>query len=1340
MATEEELRTYLRRVTRDLTDARRQLADTEQRLAQAERARYEPIAVIGMGCRYPGGVQSPEDLWELVLQGCHGIGEFPTDRGWDEDLYDPDRDAAGKSTTRHGGFLYDAADFDAPLFGMSPGVALASDPQQRILLETVWEACERAGIDPTTLRGSRTGVFAGVMFDFYCTRFLGAVPPEVEATLFTSAVQSVLAGRVSYTLGLEGPAISLDTACSSSLVAIHLAVSALRNHECSLALAGGATVMACPDTFVEFSRQGALAADGRPKPFAESASGTAWGEGAGVLLLERLSDAERNGRRVLAVIRGSAVNQDGRSNGLTAPSGPAQERVIWQALADARLDVRDVDAVEAHGTGTALGDPIEAHALLATYGRDRGGAEPLLLGSAKANFGHTQAAAGVAGVIKMVMAMRNGVLPPSLFAEEPSSQIKWDAGAVRLLAGARPWPEVDRPVRAAVSGFGVSGTNAHLILEQAPEPAGPEAEPTPAGPYVWAFSARTEKSLRAQAGRLATFAHTADEHDLVAAGPVLARRARLEHRAAVVATSREELTAALAALAAGAPHAAAVSGLAADDVRPVFTFPGQGSQWTGMAVELMAADEVFADWMARCDAALAPHTGWSVLDVLRGVEGAPPLAGTDVVQPALFAVMVSLAGLWRAAGVEPAAVVGHSQGEIAAACVSGALSLADAARVVALRSRALAGLSGTGGGMLAVALPAERIAERLKPWTGRLWQAVDSGPAGGVVAGDAEALEAFAAECGDAVRTRRIDVDYASHTPHVEALREEIRKALVEIDPRPTDIPLCSSLTAGFLEPERLDADYWFENLRNPVRFREAIGAFAGFGTPLFVEVSPHTVLGGDIADILDAENMPGAACGSLRRDDGGRHRFLLSAAEAYVLGAPVDWPRLLGPVDRFVDLPTYAFDRRRYWIDGPQRTAGSGAGTTEFAHPLLSSMVSLGDGGVVLTGRLSRTSAPWLGDHMVGGTTLFPGAGFVELALTAATAAGCDLIEELTLENPLVLPASGGVDLQVTVGAPEPDGRRAIGVYARRHEDWERCAAGSIASPASGPALADYAWARQWPPPGAVPEEVADRYRELFRDGYEYGPLFQAVTAVWRRGDEVFAEIAASPELARDRFGIHPAVLDATLQPAVLAGGVSELVLPFVFRGVRLAATGASALRVRLVASGDDADDFSVEAADPEGRPVVAVTSLRVRKATAQALRARSDERPSLVGMRWTPVTGTAADADWTFVRELAELDGVTTAPDFVAVRITADGAEVPAAARNAAARALELVRDWLVRSGSEVFAATRLVILTSGAAGPQVSDTALGAVWGLIRAAQTERWSPTAWCWRLGCPRRPG
>ena len=1334
MATEEELRNYLKRVTRDLTDTRRRLAETEQQLSDTERARHEPIAIIGMGCRYPGGVAGPEDLWDVVSTGRHAIGEFPADRGWDvEGLYDPDRDAFGKSYTRNGGFLYDAADFDAGLFGMSPGAALTSDPQQRLMLETVWEACERAGIDPMALRGSRTGVFAGVMFDFYCTRFLGAVPQEVEASLFTSALPSVLAGRISYTLGLHGPAISLDTACSSSLVAVHLAAQALRNRECSMALAGGATVMATPDSFVEFSRQGALAPDGRCKPFAEGATGAAWAEGVGVLILERLSDAERNGHTVLAVIRGSAVNQDGRSNGLTAPSGPAQERLIWEALADARLDARDVDVVEAHGTGTPLGDPIEARALLATYGQNRGEGEPLLLGSAKANFGHTQAAAGVAGIIKMVMAMRHNELPPSLFAENPSSQIDWDSGAVRLLDAARPWPAVDRPVRAAVSGFGISGTNAHVIIEQAPQPGDAEPAEADAGietaaaaataitenqsPHVWVLSARTEKSLRAQAGRLEVFSRAADAADLAAAGPALARRTTLEHRAVVVAADREELTAALTALADGTSHPALAVGTAAADVRPVFTFPGQGSQWAGMAVELMAANPVFEDWMTRCDTALAPHTGWSVVDVLRGAEGAPTLDGTEVIQPALFAVMVSLAGLWRSIGVEPAAVIGHSQGEIAAAAVSGALSLEDAARVVALRSRSLLRLSGTGG-MLAVALPPEEIVKRLEPFDGRLWLAVYAGPASGVVAGDPDALDEFVESCGENIRTRRVGVDYASHTPHVEALHDELLTVLAGTAPVSTDIAMCSSLHAEFIDTARLDAAYWYENLSNPVRFRDAVAAFKDFGTPLFVEASPHPVLVGDIADILEDAGAAGAATGSLRRDEGGWQRFLLAAAGAYVLGAPVAWTDLLGPVRRRVELPTYAFDRQRYWIESTERAA-SGAGMSASAHPLFSSVVSLADGGLLLTGRLSRTAAPWLNDHVVEGAALFPGAGFVELALEAAAAAGCGHLEELALENPLILPESGGVDLQVVVGAPDADGHRSVGIYVRSGSEWERCAAGSVGTGIA--AAGGWTWAAQWPPSASGSGmDVAQRYTDLVSAGYEYGPAFAGVTAVWRQGDEIFAEIAAPEELDVAGFGIHPAVLDSALQPVPLTGGFSELMLPFIFRDVRLYAAGASALRVRLTVTGDD---IEIAAADPEGRPVFAVKSLRVRKIAAEALRSRSENRVALSGVDWTPLAVTADDSlGWRVVDDLAELDGATEAPDFVAVRVAGGGRTLPDAARARTLHALDILRDWLNRGEAELFADTRLVLVTSEAVGPQATDIAGSAVWGLVRAAQSE------------------
>ncbi|MDA0638937.1 type I polyketide synthase, partial [Nonomuraea sp. MCN248] len=867
------------------------------------------------------------------------------------------------------------------------------------------------------------------MYEHYSTRFLHKAPESVEGTLFTSSASSVLAGRVSYTFGLEGPALTIDTACSSSLVAVHLAVQALRRGECSLALAGGVSVMATPVPFIEFSRQRALAPDGRCKSFSSSADGAAWSEGVGVLVLERLSQARRNGHRVLAVVRGSAVNQDGASNGLTAPSGPAQERVIRAALADALLDTWDVDVVEAHGTGTTLGDPIEAQALLATYGRGRAEDRPVWLGSLKSNIGHTQAAAGVAGVIKMVQALERRVLPPTLHVVEPSPHVDWASGGVRLLT--EP-VEVSggRPLRAGVSSFGVSGTNAHVIVEGvAAEPA-VEAPAGGAEVLVWPVSARSAESLRVQAGRLLAFAREVADRDLAGVGPVLGRRAGFEHRAVVVAGDRAGLVEGLSALAEGRSSASLVSGTAASGVRPVFVFPGQGSQWAGMAVELLDADETFRAALLRCEEALRPHTGWSVEEVLRGGPGARPLDGTDVIQPVLFAVMVALAELWRSLGVQPAAVIGHSQGEIAAACVAGALSLEDAAKIVALRSRVLTRLGGTGG-MLAVALPAARAQERIEPWADRLWVAVHSSPTGSVVAGETDALEEFAAACGDTVRVRRIAVDYASHTPHVEALNDELMAVLGDVLPRAADVRFCSSLAGGFIDPAELTTRYWYDNLRNPVRFEQAIGA-AGSETSLFVEVSPHPLLGPDIEAICEATGTPAGVCHTLRRNAGDRARFLTALAHAWVLGAPVSWRDALPSAPRpRQEPPTYAFARRRFWLTGDQIGPVSGAGVDGSGHPLLDAVVPVAGDGYVLTGRISLRGAPWLAGHAVAGRVLLPGAAFADLAVEAGVQAGCARLDELVIETPLFLPDQGAVTLQITVDPPD-EGRRAIAIHSR--------------------------------------------------------------------------------------------------------------------------------------------------------------------------------------------------------------------------------------------------------------------------------------------------------------------
>ncbi|HEY8987368.1 MAG TPA: acyltransferase domain-containing protein, partial [Streptomyces sp.] len=920
----------------------------------------EPIAIVGMGCRFPGGVTSEEQLWQLISEGTDAISAFPTDRGWNlDDLVDEDGERSRTSYVGHGGFLHDAAEFDPTFFGISPREALAMDPQHRLLLETSWEAFERAGIDPGSLRGRPVGVFAGTNGQHYAPLLQGA-PENLDGYLATGNGASVLSGRVSYTFGLEGPAVTVDTACSSSLVALHLAAQALRQGECELALAGGVTIMSTPDMFLEFSRQSGLAADGRSKAFAAAADGFALAEGVGMLLVERLSDARRNGHPVLAVVRGSAVNQDGASNGLTAPNGPSQQRVIRQALANAGLGTSDVDVVEAHGTGTTLGDPIEAQALLATYGQDRPAERPLWLGSLKSNIGHTQAAAGVAGVMKMVLAMRHGVMPKTLHVDEPSPQIDWSAGAVSLLTEAAEWPQTGEPRRAAVSSFGISGTNAHVILEEAPS-----VEEAPAAEVVgvvpWVLSAKTEGALRAQAASLLSFVGSASGVSPVDVGFSLAvGRAGFEHRAAVVGADLAGRRAGLAALAEGGSAAGLVQGVAGSDDRVVFVFPGQGSQWVGMAVELLGSSPVFAESMQACAEALKPHVDWSLLDVL---DDQAALERVDVVQPVLFSVMVSLAALWRSYGVEPAAVIGHSQGEIAAAAVAGALSLEDAARVVALRSKALLALSGRGG-MVSVSLPVDAVEERLARWGGRVSVAAVNGPGSIVVSGDVDALDELLAEAeAEGFRARRIPVDYASHSAHVEEIQAELAKVLAGITPRPSQVPFYSTVTVEQIDTSVLDADYWYRNLRQTVRFEDTVRLLADQGHRLFVESSAHPVLAMAVQET--SEQL--VALGSLRRDEGGLERFLLSLSEAHVHGATIDWSAVF-PGARRTDLPTYPFQRQRYWLDTPATAsdvASAGLGAAD--HPLLGAAVELPDSdGLVFTGRLSLGAQPWLADHAV--------------------------------------------------------------------------------------------------------------------------------------------------------------------------------------------------------------------------------------------------------------------------------------------------------------------------------------------------------------------------------------
>ena len=1292
------------------TEALRKALVQVERLKRKNRALLErssePIAIVGMACRFPGGVDSPEGLWDMVAQGRDVMSEFPTDRGWDlAGLFDPDPDAPHKCYARAGGFVDDVAGFDAAFFGVSPSEALATDPQHRMLLELSWEALERAGVDPTTLRGSATGVFAGIIVQGY-----GMLAEEIEGYRLTGMTSSVATGRVAYVLGLEGPAVSVDTACSSSLVALHMAVQSLRSGECDLALAGGATVNATPTVFVEFSRHRGLSPDGRCKPFSAAADGVGWSEGGAMLVVERLSDAQRLGHPVLAVVRGSAVNQDGASNGLTAPNGPSQQRVVRSALANAGLSPADVDAVEGHGTGTTLGDPIEAQALLATYGQDR--SAPLWLGSIKSNMGHTQAAAGVAGVIKMVQAMRHETLPATLHVDAPSPHVDWSAGSVELLMEPQPWKAESangRGRRAGVSSFGISGTNAHVIIEAPPAvevASGRDAVP----PIVpWVVSAKSAAALLAQASRLGEFIANREQLDAVDVGWSLAGRSTFEHRAVVLGADRQGLLAGLAEFADGLPGGSVVCGQSAPAGKTVFVFPGQGSQWLGMGVELLDSAPVFAEQINACAEAFTEFVDWSLIDVLRGAPGAPGLDRVDVVQPVLFAVMVSLAELWRSIGVRPDAVIGHSQGEIAAAYVAGALSLRDAARVVTLRSKLLLALAGRGA-MVSLACGPERARELLAPFGKSMSIAAINGRSAVVVSGDVAALDELVEQCAEIeLRARKIDVDYASHSVDVEGIREQLADVLSGLEPRSSRTAFFSTLTGGLLDTAGLDADYWYRNIRQTVEFDQAVRGACQQGYRTFIECSPHPALIAGIEDTFNDcadSNAEPIVIPTLGRDDGGIRRFLTSAAQAFVSGVGIDWRAVL-PGAEYVELPTYAFERRRFWLSGDGAAldaAGLGLGVSE--HALLGAVVELPDsGGVVLTGRLSPASQGWLTDHAVDGVVVFPGAGFVELAIRAGDEVGCSAVDELTLQSPLMLPASGSVAVQVVVGPADESGQRDVSVYSRADANsdsgWICHAAGQLGPKSTEPG-ADLS---VWPPEGAAPVDLADGYQRLAARGYDYGPAFQGLTTMWRRGDELFAEVTL-PDAAGGvgGFGVHPVLLDAALHAAVMAHDAAEVALPFSWQGVSLHAAGASAVRARIAPSGPSS--VSVELADGLGLPVLSVASMVARPVSQQQLMAA--------------MSGSAGDRLFELVWSPASPASHAETPSYEVFEAISALQDAVVDTYECTHKALASVQSWLAERDSGV-----LVVSTRGAmglAGEDVTDLAGAAVWGLVRSAQTE------------------
>ncbi|GAB2720465.1 type I polyketide synthase [Nocardia thraciensis] len=1273
---------YLKRLTLELQTARRRLKQYDEQ--------HGPIAIVGVGCRFPGGVASRDELWDLVASGRDAVGEFPADRGWDADLFDPDPQAPRKTYARSAGFLYDAAEFDAGFFGIGPREATAMDPQQRILLEVAWEALEDARIDPLSLRGTDTGVFTGVGGCVYGVQN----DHELEGYRLSGTLASVVSGRVAYSLGLEGPAVSVDTACSSSLVAMHQACQALRAGECALALAGGITVHNVTILFTEFSRQRGLSPDGRCRSFGAEADGVGWAEGAGMVVLERLSDARAAGRRVLGVLRGSAVNSDGASNGMTAPNGASQVRVIRAALANAGLAPGDVDAVEGHGTGTALGDPIEVQALLSAYGQGRD--RPLWLGSVKSNVGHTLAAAGVAGVIKVVEAMRHGVLPRTLHANPPTPHVDWDSAAVELLSEAREWPAAaDRPRRAGVSSFGLSGTNAHVIVEEAP--AAPDSESDAARPdsmpsaVPWVISGRSAAAVAGQVERLRDWAAAHPEPTAADVAVSLAGRAALEYRAVAVGADRDELIARL-------PGLEGTRGAAGETV---FVFPGQGAQYPAMGRELFDAFPVFADTVREiCDPEWLFDSGTD-------------LDATANTQTAIFAIEVGLFRLLESWGVTPEVVLGHSIGEIAAAHVAGVLSLPDAVRLVRARGRLMAELP-SGGAMLAVDLGADAVADL----PAGVSIAAVNGPESVVLSGPGDGIADLERRWRDR-RCRRLRVSHAFHSELMEPVLDELGAVCAELDWRTPELTMVSTVTGRIESALFTDPRYWVRQVRATVRFADAVTSAATAGGTRFVEIGPGGTAAAMVAEIADrATDSSGTVVALLRRREGETRSLLTGLARLWTAAGTVDWSRVLTRFGgRHVDLPSYAFQRNHYWLQ-PSHVGRTGTGLTALSHPVLTALVAEPDtGGFRCTGRLSLTDQPWLADHRILGRLLFPATGFADLALTVAAEAGCAAVHELIVREPLVVPERGTVAVHVAVRGDDGTGTRRFAIYAAPEDKgtWTCHAEGSFAE-ASESAVPGI---DMWPPAGAVELAVDGLHDRLGTAGYEYGPAFRGLRRAWSRGDELFVEAAltdSGPDA--DRFVLHPGLLDAVLHAlawTAAAEGAAPL-LPFVWEGVTARSTGSTAVRARIAGR----DRATVELFDETGLPVLSARSLLLRPAA----RGATDPGPEQVlhTVDWQPLAETrATPVTWARWSTIAP---DTRVPEVLVYEFRGEATESdqPGAVRAATTALLRTLQDVIA---DPRYARTRVVIVTGGAVAAtehEVTDPVGAALHGLVRSAQNE------------------
>ena len=1123
------------------------MTEMQRELDAVTDARHEPIAIVGMACRFPGGAATPEAFWNMLAAGKDAIVEVPAERWADDPFSHGDAALPEERSTRWGAFLQERLDhFEPQFFGLTPREAINLDPQQRLLLEVAWEALERAGLMPDQLTGTRTGVFLGINTNDYEQYGLFTDPSKLDIYTAIGNGHCFPPGRLSYALGLQGPSLAVDTACSSSLVAVHLACQSLRNGESAMAIAAGVNVMVLPWLTYIFARSQALSPDGRCKTFDAQANGYVRGEGCGVIVLKRLSDAQAAGDRVLALIRGSAVNQDGRSTGLTAPNVLAQQAMLRQALDSARLSPEDISFVETHGTGTALGDPIEVQAIAEVLGPARADGSTCVLGAVKTNVGHLEAAAGIAGLIKTVLALQHEQIPSNLHFKKLNPRISLEGTSLELATQARAWPRTDKPRFAGVNSFGISGTNAHVILEEAPAEAPPPASAE--STRVLPLSARTPESLRALAqayvAQLATPQPDADAlDDLTYTASV--KRGHFRHRLAVVGKSPPELADGLAAFVRGERPAGVATGEAPGTRRKlVFVFPGQGSQWLGMAQQLIRDQPVFRAALETCAAAIERETGWALLAELAATKDSSRLDHIDVIQPALFAIAVALAALWRSWGFEPDAVVGHSMGEVAAAHVAGALSLDDAARIICRRSKLLRTVSGKGA-MAAVELSLDDTRAALAGYEHRLAVAVSNGPRATVISGEPAALDELIAKLEpQGVFCRRIKVDVASHSPLMDGLRPELERALAGVTPAAPTIAMLSTVTGRPVQPGEVTTSYWLDNLRQPVLFAHAVRALIDSGHDLFVELSPHPILVPPVEEALRDAGKSGAAVGSLRRDQDESRVLHEAIAALYAAGANVDWARLYAQPARVVTLPTYPWHRARFWVDDTMTEAplklGRVGRMAKSVHPLLGAALSfsLQPDARCFEQQLGLDAAAYLTDHRVQGEAVLPGAAYVEMALAAAGQAFGDqphALEAIAFEQMLVLPARGAHTVQVALSDDAAAGVTRIQV-ASLHEAsgaWIRHASGRLrrGAPTTSAAARETPAQIQARCPTVLTAEVY--YPLAERQGVTYGPAFQGMRQCWHSATEVIGHVRLpdSPAAQLKAYRVHPALLDACIQ-----------------------------------------------------------------------------------------------------------------------------------------------------------------------------------------------------------------